>query len=325
MKLSLLAYTLISASLLTACIDEESDSDSGSDNIGVFIDSPVKGLAYASGSVSGFTDDAGRFNYESGESVQFSMGAITLPAVQPKAAIHISDLYSGGINDERTINLARLFLAIDASDDEGLIVINQSTIDAATEINVGSLDFSSASFDADVANFIAESGAHALPSAQEAKDHIAETKAEVEGLLTGCGNECVPKATFREYTGPISPRFGEINVPVNTNVSITLDQDFPLNLTQVNVEMFGLPVDSYENCRIDWPGFRCASIGIDSYSLPDLHIVFGENANIDNQTVNFSVSETLNSGYTYVVHVFADGGENDSYSYKTWWNFNTVE
>ncbi len=324
MKTSLLAYTLISVSILTGCIEEDSDSNSESENVGVFIDSPVKGLAYTSGDLSGFTDEAGRFNYEPGKSVQFSLGAVLLPAVQPKAAIHISDLYSGGIDDERTINLARLLLAIDSTEDD-LIVINQLTIDAATDINLGGLDFASNSFDADVANFIAQASARALPSVQEAQEHIQDTKAEVEGLLTGCGSECVPKAAYREYTGAISPRFGQINVPLNTSIKINLDQDFPLDLDQVHVEMFGLPTGSYENCRIDWPGFRCGSLGTESYSLLNLHIVFGQNAIIENQSVTLAVSETLRSGHTYVVHVYAGGGDDDPYDYKTWWNFSTAQ
>ncbi len=74
--MKLLPSLLISSFLLAGCdFGDDNDLDSAFDEegVGFFIDSPVQGLSYVSSSHSGVTDAFGRFDYEGGESITFSL------------------------------------------------------------------------------------------------------------------------------------------------------------------------------------------------------------------------------------------------------------
>ncbi len=142
----------------------------------------------------------------------------------------------------------------------------------------------------------------------------------IKVLLADCGSACVQRAAFKEYTGVISPRFAQVNVPWDTTVSITLDEDFPLDLTKVNMEMFGVPTDAYENYRVDWTGFRCDSHGVESYNLANLDIQVETIASTVDRTITFTFPNSLKAENIYVVHIYA-GGLDGEYDYKTWWLF----
>lgn len=54
---------------------------------GVFVDAPVAGLHYVSGSLSGTTDAAGHFNYVPGQPVTFSVGGVTIGSTTGQAVV----------------------------------------------------------------------------------------------------------------------------------------------------------------------------------------------------------------------------------------------
>jgi hypothetical protein len=316
--------TLLALSSLVACIDDSADDDDAKasleqDGVGFFIDSPVQGLTYTSSSHSGTTDALGRFDYESGESIIFSIGDINLPAVTASKAIHVSDLYSGGLSDTATINLARLLLTIDSDNDSDNGIQLSSSITSSVENSaLSNLNFSDS---ATVFASAVLSYAGNLVSVQDATDHITETKKEAEGLLAGCGNECVPRVAFMDTVENVFPRHAQQSVPVDSDISITFSADFQLDLNDMNVEMFAVGTGTYANCRIDWPGFRCDDLGVGSY---DIHtdLITDFTPTITNKTIDFAIRDLM-AGRTYIVHIYHDGEAGDHDDYKTWWLFYT--
>jgi hypothetical protein len=85
---------------------------------GIFIDSPVAGLNYETTTQNGMTDSTGAFNYQSGESITFSIGDIDFPAVPAAAFLTPFDLAATtDVNDIEVINIARLLQSLDVDGD----------------------------------------------------------------------------------------------------------------------------------------------------------------------------------------------------------------
>jgi len=73
-----LAYSLVAIGLLSGCGGSDSSSSS-STQTGVFVDAPVAGLTYSTTSgLSGTTNDKGEFTYNTGDSVTFKLGSLSL-------------------------------------------------------------------------------------------------------------------------------------------------------------------------------------------------------------------------------------------------------
>ena len=92
---------------------------------GQFIDAPVQGLRYESGSLAGITGDHGEFRYEEGGSIRFFIGDLALgEAVKGKAIITPLDLIpNGSIDTPAVINIARLLQSLDSIPDDDRITI----------------------------------------------------------------------------------------------------------------------------------------------------------------------------------------------------------
>lgn len=163
------------------------DGDATVDLIdGVFLDSAVQGLSYRSTTQSGVTDEYGGFTVDRGEQVLFSIGELTLPTVLAKETITPLDIFSTtSVDDPRVVNLARLLQSLDTdgSPDNG-IEISPAAAMAATPV-----DFASVTFEADVANLVANSGSQtvALVNGATALAHLQDTLS-VNSVATGeCG------------------------------------------------------------------------------------------------------------------------------------------
>ncbi len=104
---------------------------------GQFIDGPVQGLRYVSGSVSGITGSEGEFQYEAGNRVGFFIGDIALgEAVEGKAIITPLDLVPGGtIDTPAVINIARLLQTLDSVQGDEKITIPAEVRVAAVQAN----------------------------------------------------------------------------------------------------------------------------------------------------------------------------------------------
>lgn len=68
--------------------------------IGVFLDSPVAGLGYETGSGQGITDAAGQFSYHEGEMIRFFVGDIELGQTMARPLVTPMHLVDGAGTDE---------------------------------------------------------------------------------------------------------------------------------------------------------------------------------------------------------------------------------
>jgi hypothetical protein len=103
----------------------------------LFIDAPVAGVRYVSGTLTGITDDRGEFRYPAGETVRFFIGDIALgTAVQGKAVITPLDLVPDGTLDSpAVINIARLLQSLDSQPGDARITIPAELQAAAVHSN----------------------------------------------------------------------------------------------------------------------------------------------------------------------------------------------
>ncbi|TQV61653.1 MAG: S8 family serine peptidase [Sulfurovum sp.] len=87
---------------------------------GIFLDSPVYGLAYKTATQSGFTNEKGEFTYFEGETIEFQIGDLTLGTV--KASNIITPYTMAGDTDienpsSKAINIAMLLQSLDSDRD----------------------------------------------------------------------------------------------------------------------------------------------------------------------------------------------------------------
>ena len=156
---------LLSALMLSAC-GGGGGGDTGGGNpgggtapaaVGTLVDSRVAGISYQTESSSGVTDENGQFPYVDGETVIFSIGDIVLPAIPVQRTISPLDIFGAtNSSDTRVVNFARYIQSIDADGDPS----NGITIEAAahTAATGASIDFSSVTFDTDIAGVVAGTG-----------------------------------------------------------------------------------------------------------------------------------------------------------------------
>lgn len=148
-------------------------------NTGVYIDSLVGNIAFATQSQSGRTTVDGEYLYIAGETVVFSIGGIDLPATLAKAVVTPLDLAgSSNINDTVVTNIVRLMLSLDVDGDptNGIQISDDAHVQAAAE----AISFSSPTFDTDVVNLVANSGSvtTALVDVAAAVQHLGDTLAD---------------------------------------------------------------------------------------------------------------------------------------------------
>ncbi|BCR06843.1 hypothetical protein DESUT3_39120 [Desulfuromonas versatilis] len=169
---------------------------------GVFIDSPVAGLAYRTPSLSGLTGSGGSFNYRAGEQVVFLLGSQELGRVAGRAIVTPVTLVPGAIDETNgtVTNLCRLLQSLDLDGDpENGIVLPP---EAGAELSASLIDFSLGA--ADFANqapllelfthlnargVFAEGGDRALRSAAQARAHLRASLARLDDDGDGLSEE----------------------------------------------------------------------------------------------------------------------------------------
>jgi hypothetical protein len=118
---------LVIAMLLTlnACGDDNG-GDTGGDSdqtlTGVFIDSPVAGLEYSIGTLSGITNEAGEFTYpkDTTDKISFYIGNLVIGSATPASIVTPLDfgLDLSDVTDYQTLVLILLTLQTIDSDDD---------------------------------------------------------------------------------------------------------------------------------------------------------------------------------------------------------------
>lgn len=157
-----------------------SSSSSVAAQTGVFVDSAVAGIRYetAPSGLSGYTSPTGQYQYVEGDTVEFSIGDLVLPAVQAKGVVTPVDIAMSAdeANAERIkVNIAALLQSLDTdgNPDNGISIDYEaaSTVAAAVNFNQSYADFAASSA---VTTLVANSGSTTttLVSESAAKEHL---------------------------------------------------------------------------------------------------------------------------------------------------------
>ncbi len=161
---------------VSACSNEDGVSIA----TGQFKDSNTSGISYVSGGQSGTTDLNGSFNYETGKTVTFSIGGVTLGTANGKSVITPVDLIPNGRSSSiEVLNITRFLLMLDADGDpsNGIHIPAevQTVANDWTQVNFGMTDISTG-LTTIISNAISASGGvHALPNASTAQGHLETT------------------------------------------------------------------------------------------------------------------------------------------------------
>lgn len=156
---------------------------------GRFILDGIEGLSYATPSESGVTDAEGRFSYQSGETITFSIGDLNLPPIAAKALISPLDIFQKtSLYDPEVVNFSRLLLSLDrdGDPDNGISVSEQTSAMLPED-----LSFDARRFDSSVRNLIANSEQMrtALVTGEEALGRLRLAMENNNLEHDGCGSE----------------------------------------------------------------------------------------------------------------------------------------
>jgi len=167
---------------LVACGGGGSGNPSGgvTTATGQFKDSNTAGISYVSGGQSGVTGSDGSFTYEVGNSVEFSIGGVTIGTSNGKSIVTPVDLVSGGSSSSVEVqNIVRLLMMLDDDGDPSNGINISSSVLTIAE-NWPQIDFSAADLSAELTSIIsdaasADGGTHTLPDANVAQAHLEST------------------------------------------------------------------------------------------------------------------------------------------------------
>jgi len=111
-SMKILTLSIALSTLFVGCGGGDTASAAVSVLTGTFVDAPTQGLGYKTASQSGFTDANGKFKYQAGEEVEFTLGNLSLgkgPAGTLMTPYTVSD------NNDTATNIALLLQNFDAN------------------------------------------------------------------------------------------------------------------------------------------------------------------------------------------------------------------
>ena len=157
---------------------------------GRFLDGPVEGLQYRSTSWTGITETNGTFLYQTGETVTFFIGNVTLGTTAAKKIITPLDLVFGAVNtaDPVVINISQFLQSLDLDGDPSngiLITSDMQKILQEFVIDFTDPDFEDNPYVQQMFDRLNEMEIYpeeerGLISAEDAKIHLEETLAVIE-------------------------------------------------------------------------------------------------------------------------------------------------
>ena len=146
---------------------------------GIFIDSAVEGLQYATATQSGTTNSLGEYDFLAGETVTFSIGGILLGSTLAGPVVTPLSLVAGATSANHPVvtNIVRLLLSMDSDGDpDNGITISSDVAAAAAGLTV---DFGIAdlSADAGISSLLSDVPSITLATATTAQAHFRQTLA----------------------------------------------------------------------------------------------------------------------------------------------------
>jgi hypothetical protein len=201
---------------------------------GIFVDSAVENLSYSTDSGSGRTNDKGEFSYQLNETIVFSIGGITFPAVEAQALMTPLTVFNTqDMNEDAVVNMLRLLQSLDVDGDASNGIEISNTFHEVAEAL--SIDFSNIDFDEQLADFIAVSGSinQQLISASEAIEHFQTTLNNQE--LGSC-DKTHPKVGYSGFFSTLAH---------NVAGKATIIDDCTIQITQFDYDGGGPAVAFY--------------------------------------------------------------------------------
>jgi len=254
-------FLIAAAALLVlgACANDSGTATT--DRTGQFLDSAVYGLNYQTASVSGTTDIDGNFSYQTGESIQFSIGEIALPEVPAASTMTALNVFdTDDVFSTAVVNLNRLLQSLDANGDpsDG-IDLTQLDVSATEGLN---LNFNRPDFADSVTNLVANSGSvtTTLVPATQASAHFQQTLADAGLADSGCSSDHPLVGATADFT----TRFHDV---VGT---VTVLDDCSLEVTNFGYDGLGPNVFFYTGVDGNFSGPNARPIGPRHVSQPRL-------------------------------------------------------
>lgn len=181
-KKSVLGLAVVSTLIgLSACGGGGSGSGTASTQSasanGRFVDAAVQGLNYVTSSgVSGVTDANGTYAYNTGDTVVFSIGGVSLPSVAARGLVTplVYDANNPTVSSKTVLNIARFLQGLDSDDnpDNGIVLDTTRLL-----ANASTPDFTDAGLD--FANLLSDPTN--VPSESKAASHLSNTVASENG------------------------------------------------------------------------------------------------------------------------------------------------
>ena len=204
---------------------------------GQFVDSAVANIAYTASpsGTTGFTDENGFFDFESGDTVTFSVRGVDLPPVPATGKVTINDFdkVSTSDSDDLGLNIAILLQSLDSDGDasNGIQIPDETEETADKAANVD--------FDQPVNDFVSDTetgvqaalveGDSAPVTADAAKEHLDSQMEDL--LLSGTG-------VWRLYVIGDDPGIRNVTFNDNDTISFTNAQEGgwynPVNVSDEN-------------------------------------------------------------------------------------------
>ncbi|WP_052771986.1 hypothetical protein [Vibrio mexicanus] len=190
--------TIITSLLVGVIAGCGSDSSSttattGSES-GVFVDAAVANVNYRTETVSGVTDSEGKYTYNLGETVTFSIGSIEFPPVPASGVVTPLDLAgTNDTEDDQVINIIRLLQTLDTDGDpsNGITISDDAKDAATTDID----------FDVDKASFAANQTVLSLISQGGQDSSVTELVSESAALAHFESTLSSVGVTFGKFVG----------------------------------------------------------------------------------------------------------------------------
>lgn len=187
----LLSMTIFLSVMLSACGSDNNDNKNNDDKsgdqpqTGAFIDSPVAGVTYVAGDLTGVTDANGQFSYKQGGTVIFRIGDIVLGSASGAGIVTPVELVTGAADETNptVTNLVRFLLTLDndADPDNGVTITSGVTnlaVNKSINFNQSITDFEN---DGNLQTTLGEltavtaAGARSLVPAAQAQNHLNGT------------------------------------------------------------------------------------------------------------------------------------------------------
>ena len=178
---------LLMAVALIGCGGRGGDTPFG----GTFVDAPVSGLTYTTGSCGGLTDANGNFSFHTGEMVTFSLGTLVLGTCAAKGTVTPMDLFGGAaVTDSRVTNMLVLLQTLDADGNlNNGIQLNTATVTAFNTYiaaNPGAIAFTktTADFQTAMTGLVAALNTAGVFTSNEAGGRLVRSVADAQAHMT---------------------------------------------------------------------------------------------------------------------------------------------